>query len=83
MEFEKKIKKLENIVEKMGSGELSLQDSLKCFEQGIRLSRECSEQLNKSEEKVQQLMDINPEGKAITKDFENENSKEIRGGNDV
>ncbi|MDE0517941.1 MAG: exodeoxyribonuclease VII small subunit [Oligoflexia bacterium] len=72
MEFEKKIKELENIVEKMGSGELSLQDSLKFFEKGIRLSRECSEQLNKSEEKVQQLIDISPEGKAITKDFEEE-----------
>ena len=73
MEFEKKIKELENIVEKMGSGELSLQDSLKFFEKGIRLSRECSEQLNKSEEKVQKLIDISPEGKAITKDFEEEN----------
>ena len=73
MEFEKKIKELENIVEKMGSGELSLQDSLKFFEKGIRLSRECSEQLNKSEEKVKQLIDISPEGKAITKDFEEEN----------
>ena len=74
MEFEKKIKELENIVEKMGSGELSLQDSLKFFEKGIRLSRECSEQLNKSEEKVQKLIDISPEGKAITKDFEEENT---------
>lgn len=72
MEFEKKIKELENIVEKLGSGELSLEDSLKFFEKGIRLSRECSKQLNKSEEKVQRLIDINPEGKAITEDFEME-----------
>ncbi|MDE0119413.1 MAG: exodeoxyribonuclease VII small subunit [Bdellovibrionales bacterium] len=74
MEFEKKIKELENIVEKMGSGELSLQDSLKFFEKGIRLSRECSKQLNKSEEKVKQLVDISSEGKVITKDFEEENT---------
>ena len=70
MEFEKKIQELENIVEKLGSGELSLQDSLKFFEKGIRLSRECAEQLSKSEEKVQQLIDISPEGKIITEDFE-------------
>jgi len=70
VEFEKNIKELEDIVEKLGSGELSLQESLKCFEKGIRLSRKCSEQLNKSEEKVQQLIDITPEGEAHTKNFE-------------
>lgn len=72
MDFEKKIKDLENIVEKLGSGDLSLQDSLKFFEKGVRLSRECSEQLNKSEEKVQQLIDINSKGDLSTKDFESE-----------
>lgn len=72
MDFEKKIKDLESIVEKLGTGDLSLQDSLKFFEKGIRLSRECSEQLNKSEEKVQQLIDINSEGAVSTKDFEPE-----------
>ena len=70
MDFEKKIKELEEIVEKLGSGELSLQDSLKFFEKGIRLSRECSKQLDKSEEKVQQLIDISPDGEAITKNME-------------
>ena len=70
MEFEKNIKELEDIVEKLGSGELSLQESLKYFEKGIRLSRKCSEQLNKSEEKVQQLIDFTPEGEVRTKDFE-------------
>ncbi len=72
MDFEKKIKELEEIVEKLSSGELSLQDSLKHFEKGIRLSRECSKQLDKSEEKVQQLVDIDPEGEIITKDLETE-----------
>lgn len=72
MDFEKKIKDLESIVEKLGSGDLSLQDSLKFFEKGVRLSRECSEQLNKSEEKVQQLIDINSEGTVSTKDFKTE-----------
>ena len=72
MEFEKKIKELENIVEKLGSGELSLEDSIKFYEKGIKLSHECSRQLNKSEEKVQQLIDINSEGKPLTKDFKDD-----------
>ena len=72
MEFEKKIKELENIVEKLGSGELSLEDSIKFYEKGIKLSHECSRQLNKSEEKVQQLIDINSEGKLLTKDFKDD-----------
>ena len=72
MDFEKKIKELEEIVEKLSSGELSLQDSLKFFEKGVRLSRECSKQLDKSEEKVQQLVDIGPDGEMITKDMETE-----------
>ena len=70
MEFEKKIQELEAIVEKMASGDLSLEDSLKSFEKGIKISRECSEQLNKSEQKVQELIAIDKEGQAETKDFE-------------
>ncbi len=70
MEFEKKIQELEGIVEKMASGDLSLEDSLKSFEKGIRISRECSEQLNKSEQKVQELIAIDEKGQAKTKDFE-------------
>ena len=55
MEFEKKIKELEKIVEKLGGGELSLEGSLKAYEKGIKLSRECSEQLNKADEKIKTL----------------------------
>ena len=69
MDFEKKLEELENIVEKLGSGELSLEASLKLFEKGVKLSRECSEQLSQSEKKVQELIDINSKGLAVTKDF--------------
>ena len=40
MNFEKKLTDLEKIVESMESGELSLDDSLKKFEQGVKLTRE-------------------------------------------
>ena len=69
MEFEKNIKELESIVEQMGSGELSLEDSLKLFEKGTRLSRECTKELNQSEKKVQELIAINEDGQPETKDF--------------
>ena len=69
MDFEKKLEELESIVEKLGSGELSLEESLKLFEKGVKLSRQCSEQLSQSEKKVQELIDINSKGLAETKDF--------------
>ena len=69
MEFEKKIKELEGIVENMGTGELSLEDSLKLFEKGTKLFRECTQELNKSEQKVQELIAINEKGQLETKDF--------------
>ena len=69
MEFEKKIKELESIVENMGTGELSLEDSLKLFEKGTKLFRECTQELNKSEQKVQELIAINEKGQLETKDF--------------
>ena len=70
MDFEGKIKELETLVEKLGEGELSLNDSLKYFEKGVRLSRECLEHLNKSEEKVRKLIEVNTDGSTVIEDFE-------------
>ena len=70
MSFEKKIKDLEHITQQLAGGKLSLEDSLKSFEKGIKLSQECSQELNKSEEKVKQLMSISADGHIETKDFE-------------
>ena len=69
MEFEKRLKRLEDIVEKMESGELSLDDSLKLFEEGVKLSRDCQSQLTAAEEKVKVLLSIDPDGKPVTRDF--------------
>jgi exodeoxyribonuclease VII small subunit len=70
VEFEKKLKRLEDIVEKMESGDLSLDDSLKLFEEGVKLSRDCQSQLGAAEEKVKVLLSIDPDGKPVTRDFE-------------
>ena len=70
MAFEKKLNRLEDIVQKMEEGDLSLDDSLKFFEEGVKISRQCHEQLNKAEQKVQQLLSVDSEGTAETKDFQ-------------
>jgi exodeoxyribonuclease VII small subunit len=54
--FESALAELQAIVKKMESGELSLEDSLKAFEQGVRLTRQCAEELSAAERKVELLM---------------------------
>ncbi|MBW1615295.1 MAG: exodeoxyribonuclease VII small subunit [Deltaproteobacteria bacterium] len=53
--FETAIKKLEDIVSEMETGELSLEESVKKFEEGIKLSKICSDKLNEAEEKISLL----------------------------
>lgn len=69
MDFEKKLNRLEEIVTRMESGELSLEDSLKSFEEGVKLSRDCHVQLNDAEQKVKMLLKIDDQGQAVTEDF--------------
>lgn len=54
--FEDALEKLEDIVRKMESGELSLDESLQAFEEGIRLSRLCSGKLDEAERRVETLL---------------------------
>lgn len=68
MEFEKKLGRLEEIVNKMEKGELSLEESLKLFEEGVKLSRECHEKLNEAEVKVKMLTAMDSD-KPVFKDF--------------
>ena len=59
--FEKALEELEGIVQDLESGELSLENSLKSFEKGIKLARQCQEQLSKAELQVQKLIEENGE----------------------
>ena len=54
--FEKAMKQLEKIVAELEVGELPLEKSLKKFEEGIALSRFCSQKLEASEEKIALLL---------------------------
>ncbi len=65
--FEEAFSKLEEIVRKLESGNMSLEESLKAFEEGVRLSRICSERLDEAERRVEIL--VNGE-KGVIEPFE-------------
>lgn len=54
--FEKAMKRLEEIVHKLEEGELSLEESLKIFEEGVNLSKFLTRKLTEAETKVQKLI---------------------------
>lgn len=69
MNFEKKLSRLEEIVQKMEKGDLALDESLKMFEEGVKLSRECHSELTKAEAQVKKLVGFNLDGTPMTEDF--------------
>jgi len=60
-DFETALAELEKLVEKMESGEQSLEESLESFQKGIELTRTCQEGLKAAEQKVEQLLKKNGE----------------------
>jgi len=59
--FEQSIDELESLVEALESGTLSLEDSLKAFEKGVRITRECQDALKEAEQKIS-LLSQNSQG---------------------
>ena len=51
--FEDALGKLEEIVRRMEAGEMSLEESLKAFEEGIKLSRLCAKKLDEADRRVE------------------------------
>jgi exodeoxyribonuclease VII small subunit len=58
-QFEEAMDVLEKLVEQMERGEISLEESLKSFERGIKLTRTCQQALQEAEQKVQILLEKN------------------------
>ncbi len=54
--FEASLNELERIVKQLEDGDMPLEDSLKLFEDGVRLSRECRERLTNAERRIEVLM---------------------------
>jgi exodeoxyribonuclease VII small subunit len=71
-DFEKSLKELESLVEKMEQGDLSLEDSLSHFERGVQLSRACQQALKTAEQKVAILMQ--KDGQEETTPFDSESA---------
>ncbi|OEY66712.1 exodeoxyribonuclease VII small subunit [Marinobacter sp. X15-166B] len=56
-DFEKSLNELETLVRELEQGELSLEQSLGAFEQGVRLTRDCQQALKLAEQRVEQLVE--------------------------
>ncbi|WP_321350264.1 exodeoxyribonuclease VII small subunit [Halopseudomonas oceani] len=61
VDFEQSLGSLQALVERLESADLSLEESLSAFEQGVALTRECQQALAQAEQKVQQLIENNGE----------------------
>ncbi|MGH1537643.1 MAG: exodeoxyribonuclease VII small subunit [Gammaproteobacteria bacterium] len=72
IDFEKSLKQLETLVDKLEKGDLSLEDSLKNFEQGVKLTRECQQALQTAEQKISVLSKENKDW--IEKDLDEDES---------
>lgn len=58
MKFEESMQRLQEIVNKLESGEESLENSMKLFEEGAKLSTQCYQMLDKAEQQVTELTKI-------------------------
>ncbi|WP_438952470.1 exodeoxyribonuclease VII small subunit [Porticoccus sp.] len=65
LDFEEKLHQLEVLVNDMEKGTLTLEDSLKAFEEGIRITRECQQALKDAQLKVDMLTNESPEPKVF------------------
>jgi exodeoxyribonuclease VII small subunit len=75
--FEAALQKLETIVQRLEKGELTLEESLGLYEEGIQLSRLCHSKLEEAEGKIEQLVKdsrgdvvLDAQGKPRTKPFQ-------------
>ncbi len=73
LDFERSLARLEQVVKRLESPELSLDDAMKLFEEGVKLSRECQKQLEEAEARVEILLK-KADGKIVAEPFETEES---------
>jgi exodeoxyribonuclease VII small subunit len=71
VDFEKALNELEVQVHLLESGDLPLEEALKAFEAGIKLTRECQQALTEAEQKVQLLLE-KADGSVELTDFDSE-----------
>ena len=74
-DFEHSLARLEEVVRRLESPQLSLDEAMKFFEEGVALSRECQKQLEEAEGKVEILLK-KADGKLVAEPFEPEGESE-------
>lgn len=67
--FENSMAELEEVVEKLEAGDITLDESLKLFETGIKLAKSCQKKLDEAERKVK-ILTSDGDGGMTEKDFE-------------
>ena len=72
--FEEDLKKLQKIVEELSSGKITLGESLKKYEEGVKLAQSCSQVLAEAQRKVELLM--KKDGKFSLEKFDDSDIKE-------
>ena len=77
LDFEKSLAKLENIIEALEDGDLPLNESIKTFEEGVKLTKHCQELLTKAELKIQKLLEKD-DGTLDLEDFDDKESRNFR-----
>lgn len=71
LSFENAVSKLEDIINRLENGDVSLEESIKIYSQGIELKDHCLTKLNEAEEKVEKII-IKKDGSSEIEDFEKE-----------
>jgi len=74
-DFERSLARLEEVVRELENANLSLDEAMKLFEEGVELSRECQKQLEQAEGRVEMLLK-KADGKIATEPFEPEADEE-------
>jgi exodeoxyribonuclease VII small subunit len=74
--FETAIKRLTEIVQTLERGDLPLEESLRLFEEGVKLSRVSQDRLDAAEKRVEQLLAVDEQGRPRTQPFATDASEE-------
>ena len=67
--FEESLSRLEQIVQRLETSDLPLEDALALFEEGIGLARSTQRQLQGAERRVEQLLNVDEDGNPVVKEF--------------
>jgi exodeoxyribonuclease VII small subunit len=70
--FETSLERLTQVVDRLESGELGLEESLALFEEGVRLSRAAKDRLDKAEKRVEELIESDENGDPVSRELEPE-----------